>query len=130
MTQAFGVTEEQMQKATEILGKNERAEKSVKFVGLTTKRVWTRKLQQQCRRKRERKYISYKQGIRIGTTFKIKVDDCVFSSLFNTGAQVSCIKHDTVAVLGLLHQISESSTCIRTANGQDVGVEGINHDKF
>ena len=59
-----------------------------------------------------------------GTTFKIKVNDYVFSSLFDTGAQVSCIKHDTVAALGLLHQISESSTCIRTANSQDVGVKG------
>ena len=58
------------------------------------------------------------------TTFKTKVNDYVFSSLFNTGAQVSCIKHDTVAALGLLHQISESSTCIRTANGQDYGVKG------
>ena len=38
-----------------------------------------------------------------GTTFKIKVHDHVFSSLFNTGAQVSCIKYDTVAALGLLH---------------------------
>ena len=28
MTQAFGVTEEQMQKAAEILGKNKRSEKS------------------------------------------------------------------------------------------------------
>ena len=28
MTQAFGVTEEQMQKAAEILGRNERSEKS------------------------------------------------------------------------------------------------------
>ena len=26
-----------------------------------------------------------------GTTFKIKVNDYVFSSVFNTGAQVSCI---------------------------------------
>ena len=45
-------------------------------------------------------------------------------SLFDTGAQVSSIKHDTVATLGLLHQISKSSTCIRTANGQDVSVKG------
>ena len=57
-----------------------------------------------------------------GTTFKIKVKDLVFSSLFNTGAQVSCIKYDTVTEMGLLHQISDSSTCIRTANGQDIGV--------
>ena len=59
-----------------------------------------------------------------GTTFKIKVKDLAFSSLFDTGAQVSCIKYDTVAEMELLHQISESSTCIRTANGQDVGVKG------
>ena len=59
-----------------------------------------------------------------GTTFKIKVRDLVFSSLFDTGAQVSCIKYDTVTEIGLLHQISDSSTCIRTANGQDVGVKG------
>ena len=59
-----------------------------------------------------------------GTTFKIRVQDHVFSSLFNTGAQVSCIKYDTVTEMGLLHQISGSSTCIRTANSQDVGVRG------
>ena len=59
-----------------------------------------------------------------GTTFKIKVKDLVFSSLFNTGAQVSCIKYDTIMEMGLLHQIADSSTCIRTANGQDVGVRG------
>ena len=58
------------------------------------------------------------------TTFKIKVKDYVFSSLFDSGAQVSCINHNTVASLGLLHQISDSSTCIRTVNDQDVGVKG------
>ena len=57
-------------------------------------------------------------------TFKIKVNDSVFSSLFDTGAQVSCIKYDTVSALGLLHKISDSNTCIRTANGQDMGVKG------
>ena len=56
--------------------------------------------------------------------FRIRVQDHVFSSLFNTGAQVSFIKYDTVTELGLLHQISGSSTCIRTANRQDVGVKG------
>ena len=59
-----------------------------------------------------------------GTTFKIKKKDLAFSSLFDTGAQVSCIKYDTVSELDLLHQISESGTCIRTANSQDVGVKG------
>ena len=52
------------------------------------------------------------------------MQDHVFSSLFDTGAQISCIKYDTVTEMGLLHQISDSSTCIRTANGQDVGVKG------
>ena len=47
-----------------------------------------------------------------GTTLKIKVNDYVFSSLFDTGVQVSCIKHDTVAPLGLLHQISKSSSVL------------------
>ena len=63
-------------------------------------------------------------GYTKGTTFKIRVQDHVFSSLFDTGAQVSCIKYDTVAKMGLLHQISDSSMCIRNANGQDVGVRG------
>ena len=56
--------------------------------------------------------------------FKIKVKNYVFSSLFDTGAQVSCIKYDTVSSLGLLHKISDSNTCIRTANGQDMGAKG------
>ena len=57
-----------------------------------------------------------------GKTFKIKVNDLVVSSLFDTGAQVSCIKYDTVAAPGLLHQISDNNVNIRTANGQDIGV--------
>ena len=75
-------------------------------------------------KKKEKEVYFIQTGNTKGTTFKIKVNDYVFSSLFNTGAQVSCIKHDTMAALGLLHQISESSTCITTANGQDVGVKG------
>ena len=58
-----------------------------------------------------------------GTTFKIKVNDLVFSSLFDSGAQVSCIKYDTVATLGLLHQISDNNVNVRTAKGQDMGVK-------
>ena len=65
-----------------------------------------------------------------GTSFKIKVKDLVFLSLFDTGGQVSCIKYDTITEMGLLHQISNSSTCIRTANGQDVGVKGSITIKF
>ena len=59
-----------------------------------------------------------------GTTFKINVGGLVFSSLFDTGAQVSCIKYDMVVTLGLLGQISDNNINIRTANGQDMGVKG------
>ena len=58
------------------------------------------------------------------TTFKINVGSLVFSSLFDTGAQVSCIKYDTVATLGLLGQISNNNINVRTANGQDMGIKG------
>ena len=44
-----------------------------------------------------------------GTTFKINVGGLVFTSLFDTGAQVSRIKYDTVAALGLLGQISDNN---------------------
>ena len=73
---------------------------------------------------KKKRYFFINTGNTKGTTFKIKVHNHVFSSLFAMGAQVSCIKYDTVAALGLLHQISSSSTCIRTANSQDVGVKG------
>ena len=73
----------------------------------------------------EKEVFVINKGKTKGTTFKIKVKDLAFSSLFDTGAQVSCVKYDTVSEMELLHQISESSTCIRTANGQDVGVKGL-----
>ena len=44
-----------------------------------------------------------------GTTFKINVDRLVFSSLFNTGVQVSCIKYNTIAALGLVNQIADNN---------------------
>ena len=59
-------------------------------------------------------------GSTIGTTFKINVVGLVFSSLFDTGAQVNCIKYDTVAALGLLGQISDNNINVRIANGQDM----------
>ena len=59
-----------------------------------------------------------------GTTFKINASSLVFSSFFDTGAQVSCIKYDMVATLGLLGQISDNNNNVRTANGQDMGVLG------
>ena len=59
-------------------------------------------------------------GTTKGTTFKINVDGLVFSSLFDTGAQVSCIKYDTVTMLDLLGQVSDNNINVRTANGQDM----------
>ena len=47
----------------------------------------------------------------------------VFFSLFDTGAQVSCINYETVATLGLLGQVSDNSINVRTANGQDMGMK-------
>ena len=63
-------------------------------------------------------------GITKGTTFKINVDGLVFSSLFDTGAQVICIKYDTMATLELIGQISDNNINIRTANGKDMGIRG------
>ena len=47
------------------------------------------------------------------TTFKIAVGGIVFSSLFDTGTQVRCIKYDIVVTLGLLSQISDNNISIR-----------------
>ena len=64
------------------------------------------------------------KGSTKGTTFKINVYGLVFSSLFDTGAQVSCIKYDTLATPGLLGQISDNNINVRTANGQGMGIKG------
>ena len=56
--------------------------------------------------------------------FKINVGGLVFSSLLDAGAQVSCIKYDMVAALGLLSQISDNNISVKTTNGQDMGVRG------
>ena len=55
-----------------------------------------------------------------GTTFKIQVNNSVFASLFDTDAQVSCIKYYTISALGLLHTISNSNVNVRTANGHNM----------
>ena len=72
----------------------------------------------------EKEVLLIQTGSTKGTTFKINVDGLVFSSLFDMGAQVSCIKYDTLATLGLLGQISDNNVNVRTANGQDMGVKG------
>ena len=81
----------------------------------TTGKVWTEMI---------KKFCSSKKGSTKGTMFKIKVDGLVFSSLFDTGAQASCIKYDTITALGLISQISDININVRNANGQDMGVRG------
>ena len=64
------------------------------------------------------------QGRTRGTTFKIDTGGYVFSCLFDTGAKVSCMNVDTCTALGLLHSISDTTTQVNTASGQDMGVIG------
>ena len=65
-----------------------------------------------------------------GTTFKINVGGLVFSSLFDTGTQVSCIKYDAMATLCLLGKISDNNINVRTANGQDMDIKGSSYGQF
>ena len=74
--------------------------------------------------KNNKEVLFIQRGSTKGTTFKISVDGLVCSSLFDTGAQVSCIKYDTVTTLKLVSQISDNSINVRTANGQDIGIKG------
>ena len=64
------------------------------------------------------------QGRTRGTTFKIDTGGYVFSCLFDTGAEVSCMNMETCTVLGLLHNVSDTNTQVNTASGQDMGVVG------
>ena len=119
LIQAFSVTEDQMEKAATILSRSEETEKSRNSPAWLEKNY---KDKDRGNSKVEKEVFFINTGRTKGTTFKIKVKDFVFSSLFDTSAQVICIKYDTITEMGLLHQISDSSTCIRTANSQDVGV--------
>ena len=57
-----------------------------------------------------------------GTTFKIDTGGFVFSCLFDSGAEISCMNMDTVATLGLLGKLTRSSVTVNTASGQNMGV--------
>ena len=59
-----------------------------------------------------------------GTTFKIDTGGYVFSCLFDSGAEISCMNMETVATLGLMSQITPSSVSVNTANGDHMGVAG------
>ena len=59
-----------------------------------------------------------------GTTFKIDTGGYVFSCLFDSGAEISCMNMETIAALGLTSQITPSSVSVNTANGDHMGVAG------
>ena len=59
-----------------------------------------------------------------GTTFKIDTGGFVFSCLFDSGAEISCMNMDTVVTLGLLGKLTRSSVTVNTASGQNMGVAG------
>ena len=83
LIQAFGVSKDLMEKAVSMLSRNEDTKKSGNF-SLTSKRLQGYRCRQQYNGKRG---IFHKHRKDKGTTFKIKVKDLVFSSLFDTGAQ-------------------------------------------
>ena len=64
------------------------------------------------------------KGTAWGTTFKIDTGGFVFSCLFDSGAEISCMNMDTVAALGLLGKLTRSSVTVNTASGQNMGVAG------
>ena len=64
------------------------------------------------------------KGTEQGITFKIDTGGFIFSSLFNSGAEISCMNMDTVAALGLLGQLTQSSVTVNTASRQNMGIAG------
>ena len=56
--------------------------------------------------------------------FKIDTGGYVFSCLFDSGAEISCMNMDTIATLGLLSKMIDSSVTVNTASGQNMGVVG------
>ena len=81
MVQAFGITKDQMLKAGEILGKNKNTE------NLGNSSAWLAKGYEpesyQSADTSEKEVMFIQQGNTKGMTFKIKVNDLVFASLFD-----------------------------------------------
>ena len=48
--------------------------------------------------------------------FKIETGGYVFSCLFDSGTEISCMNTEMVATLGLTSQITPSSISVNTAN--------------
>ena len=64
------------------------------------------------------------KGTARGTTFKIDTGGFVFSCLFDSGAEISCMNMDTVATLGLLGMLIQSSVTVNMASRQNMGEAG------
>ena len=64
------------------------------------------------------------KGKERGRMFKIYTGGYVFSYLFDSGAEISCMNMDTVATLSLMGQMTKSFVSGNTANGQDMVVSG------
>ena len=64
------------------------------------------------------------KGMAQGTTFKIDTGGFAFSCLFDSGAEISCMNMDTVAALGLLGKLTQSSVTVNMASGQNMGMAG------
>ena len=58
------------------------------------------------------------KGKKQGTMFKIDTGGFVFSCLFDLGAEISCMNMETIATLGLLGNMTNSSVTVNTASGQ------------
>ena len=54
----------------------------------------------------------------------------MFSCLFDSGAEISCMNMDTVATLGLLGKLTQSSVTVNMASRQNMGVAGDVQENF
>ena len=64
------------------------------------------------------------KGTEWGTTFKIDTGGFIFSCLFDSGAEITCMNMDTVAALRLLGRLTQSSVTVNMASGQNIGIAG------
>ena len=69
-------------------------------------------------------------GKKQGTIFKIDTGGYVFSCLFDSGAEISCMNMETAAALRLLSQMTNSSVTVNTTSEQNMGVTGDIHVNF
>ena len=70
------------------------------------------------------------KGTARGTTFKIDNGGFVFSCFFDSGAETGCMNMDTVAALGLLGKLTQSSVTVNMASRQNMGVAGDEQVNF